>query len=258
MLCHVSQDRFGLCRSILASAKCEMGLKSDMDTGPKIAQIASLAGDPARANMLASLIDGRALTASELAYLSGVSPQTASGHLAKLSDAGLLALEKQGRHRYFRLASPLVGRMLEGIMVVAQDGPARHRNHWRGGDALRTARTCYDHMAGRIAVGITGSLVERSHVELDEDGGKMTEAGHAFLEGVGINLPSAPTRRVYCRPCLDWSERRPHLAGVVGAALLSHALDRGWVQRVKDSRALTVTPAGQQALAETFGIANAS
>ena len=227
-----------------------------MDTGPKIAQVASLVGDPARANILACLMDGRALTASELAYVSGVSPQTASGHLAKLSDAGLLAVEKQGRHRYFRLASPLVARMLEGIMVVAQDGPARHHNHWRGGDALRTARTCYDHMAGRIAVGIAGSLVERSHIVLEEDGGKITEAGHTFLESIGINLPSASKRRIYCRPCLDWSERRPHLAGVVGATLLNHALDRGWVQRVQDSRALTITPAGQLAFAETFGIAN--
>jgi DNA-binding transcriptional ArsR family regulator len=227
-----------------------------MDTGPKIAQVASLVGDPARANMLAHLMDGRALTASELAYISGVSPQTASGHLAKLSDAGLLALEKQGRHRYFRLATPLVARMLEGIMVVAQDGPARHHNHWRGGDALRTARTCYDHMAGRIAVCIAGSLVERSHVVLDEDGGKVTEAGHSFLEGIGIDLPSESKRRVFCRPCLDWSERRSHLAGVVGAALLHHALDRDWVRRVKDNRALTVTPRGQQEFTETFGIAN--
>jgi len=227
-----------------------------MDTGPKIAQVASLAGDPARANMLACLMDGRALTASELAYVSGVSPQTASGHLAKLHDAGLLALEKQGRRRYFRLASPLVARMLEGIMVVAQDGPARHHNHWRGGDALRIARTCYDHMAGRIAVGIAGSLVERSHILLDEDGGQVTEEGHAFLAGVGVRLPSVSKRRVFCRPCLDWSERRPHLAGAVGAAILSHALDSGWVQRVKDSRALTVTPTGCREFAAIFGIRN--
>jgi DNA-binding transcriptional ArsR family regulator len=231
-------------------------LKRAMDTGPKIAQVASLVGDPARANILACLMDGRALTASELAYVSGVSPQTASGHLAKLSDGGLLTLEKQGRHRYFRLASPLVARMLEGIMVVAQDGPARHRNHWRGGDALRTARTCYDHMAGRIAVGITASLVERSHIALDEDGGKVTEEGHGFLRGMGVDLASAASRRrVFCRPCLDWSERRPHLAGVVGAALLNHALERGWVQRIPDSRALTVLPEGRRQFLEVFGVA---
>jgi DNA-binding transcriptional ArsR family regulator len=149
------------------------GLQIGMDTGPKIAQVAAVVGDPARANMLAALMDGRMLTASELAYVSGVAPQTASGHLAKLNDAGLLALEKQGRRRYFRLASPLVGRMLEGLMVVAQDGPARQRHLWRGGEKLRHARTCYDHMAGRIAVAIADRLMQRSLIVLDEDGGKL-------------------------------------------------------------------------------------
>jgi DNA-binding transcriptional ArsR family regulator len=225
-----------------------------MDTGPKIAQVASLVGDPTRANMLAGLLDGRALTASELAYLSGVSPQTASGHLAKLKDAGLLALERQGRHRYFRLASPLVSRMLEGLMVVAEDGPARHRNHWRGGEALRHARSCYDHMAGRIAVGITDSLIERTYIALSEDGGQVTCMGRAFLDKIGVSLCSVPRRRVFCRPCLDWSERRPHLAGLVGAALLHFAFARGWVQRIPDSRALLVTPAGKQGFADRFGI----
>jgi DNA-binding transcriptional ArsR family regulator len=229
-----------------------------MDTGPKIAQVAALVGDPARANILASLMDGRALTASELAYISGVAPQTASGHLAKLSDAQLLAVERQGRNRYFKLASPHVGRMLEGLMVVAQEGPARRQHRWRGGDALRTARTCYDHMAGRIAVGIADSLITNAHVVLDDDGGKVTDAGRAFLEGVGIDLAATSKRKVFCRPCLDWSERRPHLAGAVGGALLEHALSRGWVERLKDSRALTVTAAGHQGFAETFGLISES
>jgi len=225
-----------------------------MDSGLKIAQVASLAGDPARANILASLMDGRALTASELAYLSGVSPQTASGHLAKLTQAGLLALEKQGRHRYFRLASPLVGRMLEGIMVVAQHDPAPHRAGWRGGEALRNARSCYDHMAGRIAVGMADTLVARAHIVLSQDGGEVTPAGRAFFAGLGMALPST-SRRVFCRPCLDWSERRPHLAGALGACLLSHALERGWVQRLRDTRALSVSPAGGEALVRLFGVA---
>ena len=164
-----------------------------MDTGPKIAQVAALVGDPARANTLAALVDGRALTASELAYLPGVAPQTASGHLAKLNDAGLLALEKQGRRRYFRLASPLVASMLESIMVVAQDGPARQRNLWRGGDTLRHARTCYDQMAGRIAVAIADRLVQRSLIVLDEDGGQLTTAGRSFFEEIGIDFRPAPS-----------------------------------------------------------------
>jgi DNA-binding transcriptional ArsR family regulator len=229
-----------------------------MDTGLKIAQVAALVGDPARANMLTALMDGRALTASELAYVAGVAPQTASGHLAKLSDAGLLALEKQGRRRYFRLASPLVARMLEGLMVVAQDGSARQRPPWRGGEGLRHARTCYDHLAGRVAVAIADRLVHRSLVRLDEDGGELTAAGRSFFDDARIDLRGASKRRVFCRPCLDWSERRPHLAGAVGASILRHAVEQDWVRRVRDSRALTVTPAGVAAFAAVFGIEAAS
>ncbi|MET4070541.1 DNA-binding transcriptional ArsR family regulator [Bradyrhizobium sp. S3.2.6] len=228
-----------------------------MDTGPKIAQVAALIGDPARANMLSALMDGRTLTASELAYVSGVAPQTASGHLAKLSDAGLLALAKRGRRRYFRLASPHVARVLEGLMVVAQDGPARQRNLWRGGETLRHARTCYDHMAGRIAVAIADRLVQQSFILLDEDGGQLTDAGRSFFNELGVDLCLASKRRVFCRPCLDWSERRPHLAGAVGAAILDHALEHDWVEHVRDSRALVVTPVGVRELATTFGIEGA-
>lgn len=165
-----------------------------MDTGPKIAQVAALIGDPARANMLSALMDGRTLTASELAYVSGVAPQTASGHLAKLSDAGLLALAKQGRRRYFRLASPHVARVLEGLMVVAQEGPARQRNLWRGGETLRHARTCYDHMAGRIAVAIADRLVQQSFILLERmaDNSPMP-VGHSSMSWASIfaSPPSA-------------------------------------------------------------------
>ena len=228
-----------------------------MDTGPRIAQVAALIGDPARANMLSALMDGRTLTATELAYVSGVAPQTASGHLAKLSDAGLLTLAKQGRRRYFRLASPHVARVLESLMVVAQDGPARQRNLWRGGETLRHARTCYDHMAGRIAVAIADRLVQQSFIVLDEDGGQLTDAGLSFFDELGVDLRLASKRRVFCRPCLDWSERRPHLAGALGAAIRHHALDHDWVEHVRDSRALVVTPAGVRALATAFGIEGA-
>src|SRR5437764_5223819 len=228
-----------------------------MDTGPKIAQVAALVGDPARANMLSALMDGRTLTATELAYLSGVAPQTASGHLARLSDAGLLALERQGRRRYFRLASPHVARVLEALMVVAQDGPARQRNLWRGGETLRHARTCYDHMAGRIAVAIADRLVQQSFILLDEDGGQLTDAGRSFFNELGVDLRLASKRRVFCRPCLDWSERRPHLAGAAGAAILLHALEHDWAQHVRDSRPLVVTPVGVRGIATTFGIEGA-
>ncbi len=225
-----------------------------MDTGPKIAHVAALVGDPARPNMLTALMDGRTLTASELACLSGVAPQTASGHLAKLADASLLTLEKRGRRRYFRLASPAVARLLESLMVVAQDGPARQRHLWRGGETLRHARTCYDHMAGRVAVAVADRLNQRCFVLFDDDGGQVTEAGRSFFDEIGIDLGPVSKRRLFCRPCLDWSERRPHLAGSVGAAILRHAFDRNWVERVRDSRALAMTPAGATGFAQAFGV----
>jgi len=222
-----------------------------MQTGPHIAQIAALVGDPARANVLSALMDGRALTATELAYFAGVAPQTASSHLGKLAEAGLLALEKQGRHRYYRLASPLIGRMLEGIMAVAEAGPARYRPHWKGGDALRTARTCYDHLAGRVAVSMIDALVCHGHVVLAEDGGEVTAAGMAFLAGFGLDLAAVgKRRRAFCKPCLDWSERRPHLAGAVGAALAARAFER-----IKDSRAVAITEAGRRGFFGAFGMA---
>src|SRR5882672_6760579 len=138
---------------------------------PSLADVAALVGNPARANVLTAPLDGRALTAGELAYAAGVAPQTASGHLAKLTEGRLLALTKQGRHSYYRLASPLIGRMLESIMAVAADGPPRYQPRWRGGDALRNARTCYDHLAGRLGVALADALVARDYLMLSEDGG---------------------------------------------------------------------------------------
>lgn len=216
----------------------------------RIAATAALLGDPARANMLAALLDGRALTAKELAYTAHVTPQTASGHLAKLAEGGLLTGEKQGRHRYYRLASPLVGQMLEGVMAVA--GPEPRQNTWRGGEALRTARTCYDHLAGRLGVALADALTERGHVALGTDGGEVTEQGQQFLAEFGAS--PTPGRRVFCRPCLDWSERRPHLAGRVGAALACRCFELGWIARQRDTRAVNITDAGRQGFRRTFGI----
>jgi DNA-binding transcriptional ArsR family regulator len=222
-----------------------------MGDSNRIAATAALLGDPARANILAALLDGRALTAKELAYAAHVTPQTASGHLAKLSEGGLLAAEKQGRHRYYRLASPLVGQMLEGVMAVAGPEPPRSST-WRGGEGLRMARTCYDHLAGRLGVALADSLLEQGHVALGSDGGEVTEVGKRFLDAFGAS--PAPGRRVFCRPCLDWSERRPHLAGRVGAALASRCFELGWVAQQRDTRALAISEAGRQGFRETFGI----
>jgi DNA-binding transcriptional ArsR family regulator len=223
---------------------------------PAVSEIAALVGNPARANILMALIDGRALTATELAYVAGVSPQTASEHLAKLREANLLAQAKHGRHSYFRLGSPEVARMIEGIMVVAADGPRRYRPRWNGDEQLRTARTCYDHIAGRLGVALTDALTRRKHIVLTEDGGIVTRAGEKHLSGFGIKLDELRTgRRTFCRPCIDWSERRPHLAGALAAAFAGRCFELGWIARIRDSRALTVAAKGETGFKEVFGIA---
>ena len=221
------------------------------------AEIAALAGDPARAGMLHALMDGRALTATELAQVAGVTPQTASGHLARMTAAGLLGMEKQGRHRYHRLASPAVARMVEGIMQVAAQVATRRKAVVTGprDAALRSARTCYDHLAGRLAVAVTDAMVASGHLELSSDAGLLTDSGVALFADLGIDAASMrPNGRVLCRPCLDWSERRPHLAGALGAALCTHCLTSNWVRRVKGTRAVSVTPKGQRMFHQAFGI----
>lgn len=233
-----------------------------MTTIARFSEIAAAAGDAARAAMLHALLDGQALTAGELARIAGVAPQTASGHLARLVEAGLVAVVRQGRSRYHRLASEAVARMLESILLVgAQPRPARAPLRTGPADAaLRRARTCYDHLAGELGVAIAEAMAGRGHVDLTAEAGEVTEAGLAFLDGIGIDtaalLRQSRTRagRVLCRPCLDWSERRPHLAGLVGAALCRHCAERGWVRPIPGGRALQVTPAGAQALRGTFGV----
>ena len=216
-----------------------------------LSHIASLLGDPARANILSALMDGRALTAKELTYAAHVSPQTTSGHLAKLTEAHLLTMEKQGRHRYFRLANPLVGQMLESVMAVAATAGAVSLP-WRGGEALRSARTCYDHLAGRLGVALADAMTGSGHLELSADGGELTASGHEFLAAFGAD--PAPGRRVFCRPCLDWSERRPHIAGRLGAAIADRCLGLGWVERRRDTRALTITASGHAGFGRVFGL----
>jgi DNA-binding transcriptional ArsR family regulator len=218
-------------------------------------EIAALVGDPARANILCALLGGRALTASELSYAAGVSPQTTSGHLVKLTEARLLDLVKQGRHRYYRITSPLVGQMLEGIMAVAVTAPPRYRPASKQDEAIRHARTCYDHFAGKLGVGLADSLCQHGHVVLTEEGGEVTESGVGFLLQFGIDLAQArERRRAFCRPCLDWTERRPHIGGSVGAAIAVRCFDIGWVERQRDTRAVAITKAGRQGLKDLFGI----
>ncbi len=233
------------------------------------AATAALVGDPARANMLAALMDGRSLTATELARAAGITPQTASGHLARLTEAGLLLVAQGGRHRYHRLASPAVAQMLESIMsvaagqaVVPQDGRPRAIIVGPRDAALRYARTCYDHLAGTLAVAVADRLVERGQIELSADGGVLTENGATFLRELGVPLEADPGRgakagsgRVFCRPCLDWSERRPHIGGVLGAALCRTCFAQGWIRRAGGGgRAVSVTPSGQVAFKRAFDL----
>jgi DNA-binding transcriptional ArsR family regulator len=224
-----------------------------IDSG--IAEIGALIGVPARANMVAVLTSGRALPATELAQAAGVSPQTASGHLARLTQAGVLAVEKRGRHRYYRLMSRQVGQLLEAIMVLARETPPRYRPSSRLDEALRTARTCYDHLAGRLGVGLADSLVAHRHIVMTEDGGQVTAGGTRFLADFGMDLAAAARRRrMFCRPCLDWSERRPHLAGSLGAALAARCFELGWIERGAENRAVAITDAGRSGFVEWFGV----
>lgn len=224
-----------------------------MPTNAALAGIAALIGEPARAAMLAALLDGRALTAGELAAAAGITPQTASGHLARLATGGLLAMERQGRHRYHRLASPEVARVIESLLDLAATAPRRVSTGPRDA-ALRQARTCYDHLAGRLGVALADALQARGAIELTPDGGAVTEAGARLLGRFGISLAPTQRGRLICRPCLDWSERRPHLAGVLGAALCTRCFALGWIRRRAGGRSLEITPIGWQGLAETFGV----
>jgi DNA-binding transcriptional ArsR family regulator len=227
-----------------------------MSNAPQMAEVAALVGDPARANILCALLGGRALTATELAFAAGVTPQTTSGHLGKLAAARLLVLMKQGRHRYYRLAGPHVGQMLESIMNVALEGPPRFQPQSQLDDKMRHARTCYDHIAGVLGVGLTERLTEREHVILGDEAGEVTPSGADFLAKLGVDLSHARAkRRIFCRPCLDWTERRPHIGGAVGAALADRCFELKWIERVRDGRALTITPAGKRGLMETFSLA---
>jgi len=222
-----------------------------MQESPSIAAVATLIGDPARAGMLTALMDGRALTVSELAGAAGVGLPTASAHLARLETAGLTVVERQGRHRYVRLSGPDVVRTLEGLMSLAQrTGATRVRTGPRDA-ALRQARVCYGHLAGETGVALMRALEEGGQIA----GGpapKVTEAGRAFFAGLGVDLAALERkRRPVCRTCLDWSERRAHLGGALGARLLEVILAKGWARRA-EGRAVAFTPQGAQAFAAAF------
>lgn len=223
-----------------------------MKVGPDIALVAALLGDPARANMLTALLAGQALTAGELAREAGVAPQTASGHLARLRKGGLVTVRRQGRHAYFTLSGEDVAAVLESLMgLAARTGHARTRPGPKE-PALRRARVCYDHLAGDLGVAMLDGLIAAGRVT-GEDELVLTTAGEAFVAGLGIEAGSlVGGRRPVCRRCLDWSVRRSHLAGSLGAALLTRIYAAGWARRVEGSRIVAFTPAGLKAFEATF------
>jgi DNA-binding transcriptional ArsR family regulator len=231
-------------------------LKLAMVAAANLVEVAALVGDTARATMLAALMGGESLTGTELAFLARVSRSTASEHLARLVEARLLTVSRKRRFAYYRIASPLVARMLESIKAVAAiEVPPRHQPRSAADEALRFARTCYDHIAGAVGVAIADAMQGAGHVILSDDGGELTDGGARLLQRLGVMpAPKTKNRRIYCRPCLDWSERRYHVAGFVGAEICRCCLERGWLTRMRDTRALRLTPEGRRGLAETFGV----
>lgn len=224
-----------------------------MRDGPDITRIGAMLGDPTRATILTALMGGKALSAGELSAEAGVSPATTSGHLRQLEETGLVTQRKQGRHRYFALTNDDVGHALETLMgLAANSGHLRTRTGPRD-PALRMARICYDHLAGEMGVHAYESLTVRGFLALEAAEISLTERGRAWASALGIDLDALErARRPLCRVCLDWSERRSHLAGGLGAALLKHFVDRKFASRVGDSRAIAFTPAGIKAFDTAF------
>jgi DNA-binding transcriptional ArsR family regulator len=222
-----------------------------MKDGPNIARIAALLGDPARADVLTALMADRALTATELSAIAGVTKQTMSAHLSKLVEARLVAVDPLGRHRYFRLADADVAELLESLMGVAfRTGAVRLLASPRE-PALRKARVCYDHLAGELGVKAFESLLRGGVFARAADGIRLTEAGVRWFADLGIDTAElAGRRRMLCRPCMDWSERRQHLAGALGCALLSRICELKWAKRDGDSRVIRFTPRGLQSFVE--------
>ncbi len=234
-----------------------------MKDGPNIVGIAALIGDHARSSMLTALMAGEALTATELATEANITKQTASSHLAKLMDAGLVAVQSQGRHRYFHLTAPDVAHLLESLMGVAQRTGATRVRPGPREPALRKARVCYDHLAGDIGVEVYDAFLRQHLVRTktaNNDKGatiELTKKGRQFCAELNIDLEGmTKSRRPLCRSCLDWSVRRYHLAGSLGAAILKHCYQRKWAKRVEGSRVVRFSTKGEQALREMFRIDN--
>ena len=222
---------------------------------PNLAKVAALIGDAVRAKMLFALLDGRELTASELAFRGDASPQAASAHLAKLVDGGLISARNSGRQRLFRLTSPEIAHAIEVLASIAPVTPVTSLNQHTAMQRLRRARSCYDHLAGRLGVAVTDALTERRFLAARDDIFAITRNGEMFFGDMGVDLDALRTsRRHFARACMDWTERRHHVAGALGAALLERFVANGWLLRNQRDRSLEITIEGQLHLKNAFGI----
>lgn len=220
-----------------------------MNSGPDISRLAALIADPCRSMMLGALMDGRALTAGELSTVGGVTPQTASSHLAKLVDGGFLTVSNQGRHRYFKLASDSIADILENLMALSSQRTGIMPQTGPRDTAMRHARVCYDHLAGEMGVAMFDGLVRRKLLTVDDgrQNALLTEVGAESFTAFGIDIEELRSaKRPICRTCLDWSVRKPHLAGALGAALWNQILFRKWANRIENSRVVQFTPEGRR------------
>lgn len=225
-----------------------------MSAFPEVSGVARMIGEPTRAAMLTALLGGEWLTAGELARRARIAPPTASEHLARLGAAGLIVARRAGRHRYYALAGADVAAALESLAQIAAPGPTNALRRLPAEESLRFARSCYDHLAGQLGVLLTEALVERG--VLAGAGLDVTPRGEQVLGGLGVDVSSLRgERRPLTRPCLDWSERRDHLAGAVGAALLASLLERGWLARLPGTRAVRLTLRGREGLYRALGVA---
>ncbi|WP_336077903.1 ArsR/SmtB family transcription factor [Paenibacillus sp. 203] len=226
-----------------------------MSTKSNIAMIASLVSEPSRAAILTALLDGRFHTASELAHMAGIKPQTASFHLAKMTEAQVVTVEKQGRHRYYGIQDPEVARVMESFLSIAPPVPIHSFKHASENEALRLARTCYDHVAGQLGVQLMNFFIQKGILFEDQDGLHITEPGEAFFTDFRIDLiKTRQKRRSFSHKCLDWSERRHHLAGALGSAVLDRLFELHWIERLPTTRAIRITADGKRGFKEIFSI----
>jgi DNA-binding transcriptional ArsR family regulator len=226
-----------------------------MRSEPDLSTIAALIGDPTRAIMLSALMGGQSLPASELAYRSHITAQTASSHLAKLVEGGLLTVQQTGRHRYYQLKNAEVAHLLEALAVVAPAPRVKSQGESEDLKALHLARTCYDHLAGKLGVAVTQSLLDQAFIQLDEADYQVTAEGSKWLTAWDIDESQLHKgRRKFACTCLDWSERRYHVAGALGASVTAKFFEKGWVARITGTRAIRITDSGRKGLKEQFGI----